>query len=169
MISKSFSNSTYLTFPILAFSAFLFHGRFMHDIGYIFWLALHFFAGFAVCHSFNHLKNLHTAFILCVFFAPPNLNRGKGKGGSFPRGVAITVPCLILSHSRKKNQLPKRNFISVVITPPATAWWQKFLLAGQYHCHQSFGGTFLYSAVEMPRSAPNSVHTAMTVLLTSSA
>ena len=115
MISKSFSNSTYLTFPVLAFSACLFHGRFMHDIGYVFWRALHFFAGFEVCHSFNHLKNLHTAFILCVFFAPPNLNRGKGKRGFFPRGVAITVPYLILSRARKKNQLPKINFIYVCL------------------------------------------------------
>ena len=87
------------------------HGRFMHYIGYVFWRAFHVFTGFAVCH------NLIPKYFLCL----QKFGRGKGKGGFFPYGVAITVPYLILSHARKKNQLPKSNLISVVITPPATA------------------------------------------------
>ena len=64
------------------------HGRFMHDIGYVFWRAFHVFTGFAVCH------NLTPKYFLCL----QKFGRGKGKGGFFPCGVAITVPHQILAH-----------------------------------------------------------------------
>ena len=63
------------------------HRGFMHDIWYIFGCILHFFTGFTVGHIFNlSMSRLQI------------LNRGKGKGGFFPYGVAITVPHLSLAY-----------------------------------------------------------------------
>lgn len=102
-------------------------------------------------------------------FCASKFEQGKGEGRLLPPRCCNHRPLFDFIKRTEEKSTAEKQFYKRRDNATGDGMVTKFLLAGKYHCHQSFGGTFLYSAVEMPSSAPNSVHTAMTVLLTSSA